>query len=245
MNNEVRTSGARALLCITLTTVAMGAGAQPRGDPVAFAATTLSLSADGEARSPPDMATITLGVDTTESSAGRAMAANATRMTSVISALKAAGLSSRDLRTLNISLSPQYAYDQGQPPRLTGYQVSNQVVVTINDLARLGAAVDAVVAAGATSVGQISFGLSNPVAAENSARVAAVKALADKAALYAQATGYRVSRLVNLSEGGGVEPGPVRPMAVMALQKAAAPTPVEAGELKVRVAISGVYELTH
>ncbi len=118
------------------------------------------------------------------------------------------------------------------------------MTVTINDLTHLGETVDAVVAAGATNLGQVSFGLANPLVAENSARVAAVKALADKAALYAQATGYRVTRLVNIHEGAASSPELIRPMAVMRLQKAAAPTPVEAGELKVQIEISGVYEMT-
>ncbi|MGH7024533.1 MAG: SIMPL domain-containing protein [Caulobacteraceae bacterium] len=210
-----------------------------------FAATTLDISAHGEVKAPPDMATITLGVDTTAPTASQAMAANAERMNRVIAALRTAGLADRDVQTTEISLSPQYAYDQGQPPRLTGYQASNKVSVAEHDLSRLGKLADAVVAAGATDINQISFGLSNPVAAENLARVDAVKALEDKARLYANAAGYRIGRLISLSEGGGYQPSPPRPMMALAARNVAAPPPpVAAGELEVRVDVRGVFELT-
>ncbi|MEO8926024.1 MAG: SIMPL domain-containing protein [Caulobacteraceae bacterium] len=210
----------------------------------AFAATTLNLSAYGEAKVTPDMATINLGVDTTAPTAARAMRANADQMARVVGALKEAGIEGRDLQTANLSLSPQYVYEENRPARLTGYQASNQLTVRVNDLARLGPVADAVIAAGATNVGSIAFGLANPVSAENTARIAAVKALQDKASLYAQAVGYHIQRLVNLTEGGDETPSPPRPMPMLQMRVAAnAPTPVEVGELNVRVDVIGVFEL--
>jgi uncharacterized protein YggE len=229
---------------LSASSLAMASPALADADP-AFAATTLSLSAFGEARVDPDIATISLGVETLGPTAGEAMQANAAQMAKVVAALKRAGIADRDLQTSNLSLSPQYVYEQNQPPKLSGYQASNQLSVTVRDLAKLGAAVDATVAAGATNVSQISFGLSNPVSAENTARIAAVKALQDKASLYANATGYRISRLVNLGEGGGYTVEPPRPMMAMAMRDKAASTPVEAGSVKVRVDITGVFEMAH
>ena len=236
-------AAALAGVLLAAAPLAVSAQAPAAGDP-AFAATTLSLSAFGEAKVAPDMATLDLGVETAAPTAQAAMRANAEQMARVVGALKSAGIAGRDVRTANLSLSPQYVYEQNRPARLTGYQASNQVSVRVADLARLGAVADAVVAAGATNVGSIAFGLANPISAENTARIAAVKALEDKAALYAQAVGYRINRLVNLSEGGGYAPAPPRPMAMMAMRaEAAAPPPVESGELNVRIDITGVFEL--
>ena len=83
----------------------------------AFATTTLSLTAQGEVRARPDMATLTLGVETTRTTAGSAMRDNAAQMTRVIEALKAQGLAEKDLQTSNLSLSPQYVYEPNQPSR--------------------------------------------------------------------------------------------------------------------------------
>jgi uncharacterized protein YggE len=213
-----------------------------------FGATTLDLSGHGEAHVPPDMATIELGVTSAAPTAGQAMQDNAAAMTRVIAALKAAGFAAKDIATANVSLAPQYAYAQGQPARLTGYQAVNQVRVTVDDLARLGPSLDAVVGAGATNVSQISFGLKSRVSAENFARMAAVKALQDKAALYADAAGYHIKRLINLSETSAMAPLPIRRFAASGAALQGVPitvTPVEAGEIVVSVDIAGEFELTH
>jgi uncharacterized protein YggE len=208
-----------------------------------FAATTLDLSAEGEVKMPPDMATLSLGVTTTAATAAQALSDNAAQMAKVMAALKAAGLAGADIQTSQISLAPQYVYEQNQPPKLTGYQASNQVNITERDLSRLGRLVDAVTDAGANNVGDISFGLANPVSAQNEARVRAVKALEDKARLYADAAGYHVGRLVNLSEGGGYAPSPPRPMMRAMAVQAAPVTPVETGELDIKIEVSGTFEL--
>lgn len=208
----------------------------------AFAATTLNLSATGESHAAPDMATITLGVQANAPTAAAAMQANAQRMTAVIAALKRAGLPDKDIRTSSLNLNAQYAFPQNQPRQLTGYQADNSVTVQVNDLMKLGAMLDAAVNAGANEVNGISFGLRDPRAAEDAARLDAVEALQAKAQLYAGATGYKVGRLVNLSEGGGYAPTPPRPMAMMAVRKVA-DTPVEAGTLDVRIDVNALFEL--
>jgi uncharacterized protein YggE len=209
-----------------------------------FRATTLNLSAYGETKAAPDMATITLGVSTQGETAQVAMEANARRMAAVMASLKRAGLDGKDIQTSNLNLSPQYRYPQNQAPELTGYQASNQVTITVRDLAKLGPAVDATVAAGANQVQGISFGLADPAPAENAARLEAVKALRAKAELYARATGHRVARLVSLSEGGSVSaPRPPMPLVSFAAARMKEDTAVSPGELTVRVDVSGLYEL--
>jgi hypothetical protein len=210
-----------------------------------FAATTLDLTGHGEARLPPDLATIDLGVTSTAASAGEAMAQNAAAMTKVVAAVRAKGVEPREIVTSTLGLSPQYAYPQGQAAQLTGYQATNRITVTLADLTLVGPVVDAAVSAGANDAGQISFGLKSRVSAENFARLAAIKALDDKAAAMADAAGYHIRRLVNLSEGSSVRPvGPV-PVMAMARMQAAPVTPVESGEVVVSVDVSGEFELTH
>lgn len=207
-----------------------------------FQATTLNLTAEGEVMAAPDMATINMGVQTEAPTAAQALAANAEQMTRVLAALKRAGLADKDIRTSQLSVNPKYVYEQNQPPKLTGYDASNQVTVIARDLKRLGPTVDAAVGAGATNVNSISFGLIDPTAAQDAARLAAVKALQAKAALYAQALGHPVVRLVSLTEGGGyAAPPPAPPPMAFASRKAS--TPVSPGEMEVRIEVSAVYEL--
>src|ERR1700712_562049 len=136
-----------------LSTTAIAAHAQPAAAQAdQIRGTALTLSAYGEVRTAPDMATISLGVMTQAPTADEAMKANAARMTTVVAALKKAGVAERDIQTSGLSLSPQNVYEQNKPPRLTGYQANNQVTVRVMNLPRLGAVLDACVGAGANEV---------------------------------------------------------------------------------------------
>ncbi len=239
-----------ACAALTGTLLAASLASQPAfaqsasvGDTL-FRTTTLNLSAVGEVKISPDMATINLGVNTEAPNAAEALTANAAQMTKVMTALTSAGLAAKDIQTSNLSLNAQYTYEPNQPPKLRGYQASNSVTIIVRDLKKLGQAVDATVKAGANQVNGISFGISDPAAAEDAARQKAAKALLAKANLYANATGYKVARLVSLSEGGGYQaPQPV-PMYAMARMEKDVSSPISAGELSVRVDATAVYELT-
>lgn len=233
-----------ALAAAAVLALAGTANAQGDGDAdAAFHATTLSISAEGQVKAAPDQASISLGVQTTAPTAAQAMGDNAARMTQVIAALRRQGLESRDVQTSGLSLQARYDYPQGKAPELTGYQASNQLTVTVNELAKLGPVLDAATASGANQIDGVSFGLRDPQGAEDQARLKAVKALQAKAELYAGAAGRHVDRLVNLSESGGVQPLPFAPK-MMAMAARAVPTPVEPGELTVRIEVNGLYELT-
>ena len=227
-----------AVLAAGLAAAAPAARAQ---DGAPFAATTLSVSAEGETRAAPDVALLTVGVNAEAPTAAQAMAQMRTRAAAAIAALKAAGVADRDLQTSSLRLDARYDEGPNRPRRLSGYAASEQVAVVVRDVARTGAVLDAALAQGANTVEGVGFDLADRGPAEDAARRAAVKALGDKARLLAEAAGLHVKRLVSLSEGGA-EPVPVfRRMAFAAAARMA--TPVEAGELKVRATVSAVYEL--
>lgn len=204
---------------------------------------SLNLSATGEVRIAPDQATINFGVATEAATAQEAMQANARRMTQVMEALRRAGIAERDIQTTGLNLSAQYHYQENQPPRIRGYEATNRVTVLVRDLSRTGATADAVVNAGVNQIDGISFGLSDPRAAEDQARRLAVQALQAKAALYAEALGRPLGSIRNLTESGGYVPQPRPEMMYARMASADASTPVAAGELTVRIDITGVFDL--
>lgn len=209
-----------------------------------FAATTLNLSATGEVAATPDRAVLNLGVTAQAPNAAAAMRQDAQAMAQVLAALKAQGVADRDIRTSGLSVQAQYTFAPNAPRRLNGYEAANHVTVTALDPARVGALVDAAVAAGANDVGGITFGLKDPQAAEDEARLQAVKALTARAELYAKAAGYRVARLVSLTEGQRFAQAPTMLAEVVVTGSRNAPTPVAAGDIAVRMQVSAVYELT-
>ena len=162
-----RTTRALTLGGALLAATAIAATAQAQSQPIGGAPLTiqavterpsLNLSAYGEVKTAPDMATITFGVQTEAPTAQAAMQQNAEQMTRVMAALRRAGINERDVQTSGLNLQAQYDYQENQPPRLRGYQAVNRVTATINDLDRVGTTADAVVAAGVNQIDGISFG---------------------------------------------------------------------------------------
>jgi len=62
--------------------------------------------------------------------------AAAIAMNDIIAAVKALGVAEADIQTTNISLNPQYG--SGSAPKIVGYQISEQIVVTVRDLDKAG-----------------------------------------------------------------------------------------------------------
>lgn len=210
-----------------------------------FDTTTLDLGAEGVVKAAPDMATVTLGVTASAATAQAASQAEAQKMTAVVSALKARGIEARDIQTSGLSLNASYEFPQNAPRKLTGYEASNRVTIRVRDLARTGPVLDAVVASGANDIQGIAFGLSDPKPLQTEARLQAVSALTAKAQLYASATGMKIVRLVNLTEGSDGAPPPMPMFKAMSARAAAAEavTPVEGGEIEVRATVTATYEL--
>ncbi|WKL56149.1 SIMPL domain-containing protein [Asticcacaulis sp. ZE23SCel15] len=203
--------------------------------------TTLNLNAQGEVKATPDTASINFGVMTEAKTAEEAMKLNRDRMTAVFAALKKLGIADKNIQTSNLNLNAQYDYPQNAPAVLRGYQASNRVTVKVDDLARLGTSIDAVVKAGINQIDGINFGLKDSKTAEDTARKAAVAALTQRADLYASAMGYKVKRIITLSESGGYAPQPV--YKTMARAEMMDSTPIAAGELNIVINVSAEFEL--
>ena len=206
--------------------------------------TTLSISAEGSVNREPDIAFLNAGVQTQGETAQAAMSANAAAMNGVFDALEAANVDRKDMQTSNFSLQPQYDYSNrqsGQPPRLTGYQASNQLTVRVRDLDTLGETMDALVGAGGNTFSGLRFALEDDRAAKNAARDIAMKEAIARAELYAAASGYEVARVVTISESGGYSP---QPMAMMAQARSAeSSTPIASGEVGYSVSVNVTFEL--
>ncbi len=206
--------------------------------------TTLSISAEGSVNRAPDIAFLNAGVQTQGDTAQAAMSANATAMNGVFDALAAANVDRKDMQTSNFSLQPQYDYSNrsnGEPPRLTGYQASNQLTVRVRDLDNLGQTMDALVGAGGNTFSGLRFALEDDRAAKNAARDIAMKEAISRAELYAAASGYEVARVVTISESGGYSP---QPMAMMAQARSVeSATPIASGEVGYSVSVNVTFEL--
>lgn len=226
---------------ITLSSIAVApafAQTMPVAPTVIPDGTLLDVTATGKTTRVPDLATIRAGVVTQAPTAAAALSDNANRMSAVLSALKRAGIQPRDIATANVSLQPQYRYEDNKPPVITGYQATNNVSIRFRDIAKSGAILDALVAQGANQIDGPNLSLDQPDAALDEARVDAVKRAQARAQLYAKAAGLSVSRILTIAEGGEIA-GPPPPMPVYRMAAAkAADTQVMPGESDVTVTIT-------
>lgn len=232
-----------ALALLAMLALSAPAAAHVQPAPLSADATLLSVSAQAEASRAPDIATVSAGVVTQAADGNAAMRQNAELMNKVLAAIRAAGVADKDVQTSGIHLSPQYHYQENQPPRISGYQASNTVSVKLRDVARMGQVLDALAASGANQIRGPSFGLDDPEPLYDQARLQALEQARARAQTYARALGMKVRRVVSISEGGGGIHPPMPVVMARAADAAYESTPVAAGETSVSVSLDVVFEL--
>lgn len=194
----------------------------------------------------PDLVTIGAGVSTEAPTAVEAMRQNAVQMNRVIERIIALGVDENDIQTTGINLNARYDYDrESQRNVFRGYQVSNRVSVKLRDIEGTGAALDALVAAGATDLSGPSFSIEDDEAAKEEARASAVERAQERAEAYAALYGYSGVRVLAVSEAiQGRSPGPQPQMRMVASDAVAESAPVQPGMVSTGVSISIKYEMT-
>jgi uncharacterized protein YggE len=202
---------------------------------------TLTMTGQGEVRAAPDSVTLSAGVTVQGPTAAAALSANTARMQGVFAALKKLGVADKDVQTSAFSVSPLMGDGNGQPPRVTGYQVTNQVRVRLDDVGKLGAALDALVTSGANQMNGVEFTIEDPAPLLILARGDAVADARSKAETYAKAAGVSLGPILSISENENSGPRPI--YAAMPMVRAAKPVPVAAGEESVNAQVSIVWEI--
>jgi uncharacterized protein YggE len=205
--------------------------------------TRLDINATGEAIRVPDIAVVSAGVQTMQSTATAAIEENGARMERVRAALKRAGIADKDIQTSSISLSPEYRYTENQPPTLTGYRASNNVSVKFRDLKRTGTILDALVREGANQINGPSLTIDKPEGAYDEARVKAIADGRARADLYARALGMRVVKLLSVSESGANVPPPMPVAYARDAATAAGKMEIDPGSQALQVTVSMSFEL--
>jgi uncharacterized protein YggE len=142
MTHPLRTLGALALGASIVAVAALTVRSGPvAGAPATDAAPhTITVSASGKVTIVPDVARVQLGVTIARPTVKAARDAGAKAMTDIIATIKSLGIADADIQTTNVSLYPQYG--NGSPSKVVGYQISEQVQVTVRDLDKTGDVID-------------------------------------------------------------------------------------------------------
>lgn len=204
---------------------------------------TISVNGSGEVQHEPDMAEINVGVVTEAESAAMAVQSNNQKMAQLLQALRQHGLDEKDIQTSNFQISPQRQHEpeRRQPPRITGYQVTNQVHITVRDLPKLGEILDAAVQQGANEIHGINFSISDPSELAQQALQKAVASARRKAEALAEEADVTLGRVLHIHESSHEPPRPMMGRAMMMAE--ADRVPISPGSMTVRADVSVTYEI--
>lgn len=208
-------------------------------------ARTVTVTGTGEAQAPPDQAQVSAGVDSFADTVVAASRDNESAVSRIMDALAKQGIDEKDIGTTNYSIWAEQNYNESGKQRVTGYHVSNIVVVTIKDIAKVGEVLAAVTQAGANAVNGIQFSVADTQALENQARERAMADAHRRAESLTDLAGVSLGEVVALSTSTRPDfGGPVMARRVMEMSDSQAPVPtITPGQQNVSVQIQVTYAI--
>ena len=196
------------------------------------------VAGEGVVMAVPDRASVAVAVESRAATQREAQKKTAEGMKAVQDRLRGLGVTGDAVRTTGVNLFIDADFVNGRRI-VKGYVSTNAIDVRIDAIDRVGEIVDAVVAAGATSVSDVRFDVKNRTALERDALKRAVEDARGRADAMAAGAGASIARVVRIEEQGVPVPMPM-PVRAMAMKEmaAGADTPVAAGQLEFRARVT-------
>lgn len=210
-------------------------------------ARVFSVNAEGKVTVEPDIAKISFSVVSRGLNPETVAEMNNKKMNTAIDFIKSQGIDAKDIKTTQYNLSPVYVYDDKmQKNYISGYELTQAVLVKVRDLSRVGKILGGLPERGINQIGQISFDVDEPEKYLTEARNKAFEKAKEKARQMAQENGAALGRVINFSEYQG-GPGPLPYYETLGrgggdTMKAAAPS-IQPGTQEVTVQVSVTYEI--
>ncbi len=193
-----------------------------------------------------DIAVLTLAAQARRETVTDARDDAARAMDGILGALRDAAIADGDIETARFSIQPRYEYPPNSTPRLSGYEVTNTIAVTVRDLDSLPMVIDNAVTAGgdATRIDGVRYEIEDPSVLEQEARLLALQDAIAKADIYAEQTGVQRGKLTYVVETSQDvlfrESGALLRTADAAF---APPTQLFTPELQVRIDVQAVFRI--
>lgn len=201
---------------------------------------SITVTGQGKVMYVPDLGYIQVGVSSEGVTAADAWQKNGAIVKKIFAALKDLGLEEKDFKTSNLSVQPRYVHKKDEAPRLIGYTVTYDLVVTVRKLEQMGALLDRMVDAGANRHMNVSFGCSNRDELMDQARLSAVKNARKRANLYVTgaSSSAQLGDLLAISDTPSHYHSPAFPIDAQAIREGKASLPIAAGEQELSVNVT-------
>ncbi len=222
------------------------------------ASNVISFEGKGEVSAKPDVAEINFTITDNQKEMKDAQTKVTEKETAVLAFLDKSGIAKKDIKTEGYNSYPKYDYvtpcyrGYGMPcsqaePKITGYEVSENITVKVRDLTKAGDVVKGIGAIGVSNLSGPNFAVENEDALKAQARKIAIEEAKEKAKKLSKDLGVNLVRIVNFSENGNY-PVPMYASGMMAKDTMAvvesAPSPeLPTGENKITSNVTITYEI--
>jgi len=211
-----------------------------------------SITTTGMARAEviPDIATISLGVETERVTAAEAASENARAAQAIVGEIKAQGIEPRDIRTVSVTLSPVYDETHDANGRLVkrtlrGYSARNALSVRVRQIEKAGPLAQKLMEKGVNLFQGVAFDYEQKELKYDALRGEAVRDALRKANSYVNGLGIRLGRVLSIGQPGRYSGE--ADMSPRALNAQAAPpsvaVPVEPGVQVLMSEVEVIWEL--
>lgn len=197
----------------------------------------------GSASMAPDILTISFGVTKNAGTVADAQNQTNTVINSILENLKSLGVSDKDLKTTNYSISPNYTFEGTQ--KISGYTVTQNIDLKIKDIKNTNKTIDTITASGGNLVGQVQFGFDDKTKEklEEQARKEAVDNARKKAQSLASVSGVRLGKIINVTESQDNFPRPIPFESTKAGIQETPSTNITPGENSIKISVTLTYEI--
>lgn len=197
----------------------------------------LKIMGEGIVNVRPDIAQVVIGVITEDIKLKVAQNENTRIVNEIIVSLNNMGIKSNDIQTSNYTVRIKNDYIDGKEI-FRGYEVSNYLKISVNDIASVGEVIDASVDKGANYIDKINFVISDTTKYYNQALKLAIEDAQNKAILMSS----KLKAKVNILPLRIVEKTPNNNEYSPAFAlKTSNSTPIEAGETSIQAIIEAVF----
>jgi uncharacterized protein YggE len=204
---------------------------------------TIEVDGNGEARTSPDTANLSVAIETSGKTAEEAANRNASLAEKVTAALKSKLGDKGKISTGGYSLNPQYDQRPGhENPTIIGYTAQNSIVVETGAIDLVGALIDSAISAGANRVDYLNFTVKNDIKPRTEAIAIATRDARAQADALASALGVKLGKVIKATTLAEARPIFANKMP-MAMAATRASTPVEPGEVTVSATVSLTFEI--
>jgi len=203
----------------------------------------ISVSGEGKVYAKPDVAVISLGVETQGLKSQDTVNQNNEKMTKIIESVKGLGVEDKDIKTTLYSLNPVYDYTNWGRV-FKGYSLNQQVQVKIRNFDKISDILDQATSNGANTIGDLQFTVDDIEKVRAEARKEAILKAKEKALVLTDQTGLKIQKLVNIYDNNNFPPQPFYNQGFGGdiMEKSIAPQ-IESGQMEINVSITLVYRV--